>query len=316
MMRGKLKRVLILLIGILLYICSIRQSIQIEQMANIHTYLPQNLYCTGRSAKEIIEENNMLLCSFTENTWITDTELGNTAEVNMIRYVGNERLFSPELQEIYVQDSNCCVIDSNTAEEIYGSQNVVGKTILVNGESYRIKQVVNTPEKTILIQLKDYEEARIDEIRTDNGNLEEEILLSTGVVCEKLNYELLDFIVKILLAIVPLIVIVKAFRKERVIQIILIVIYTVWLIKKGYLYIPESVVIHKLSEFELWKETILQMLRDIEKIVSNGNHFLKFLIYNFSSLICVIMGTEVFETDEDQRRGSPCGDYENKYPLL
>lgn len=316
MMSGKLKRAVILLAGILLYICSIRQSTQIEQMAKISTYIPQNLYCTGQSAKEIIEEKNMLLCSFTENTWITDAELGNTAEVNMVRYVGNEKLLSPELQDIYVQDGNSCVIDSKTAEEIYGSQNVVGKNIFVNGERYRIKQVVYTPEKTILIQLKDYEEARIDEIRTDNGNLEEKMLLSTGVVCEKLNYELLDFIAKVLLVIVPFVVIVKAFRKEHVVQIILIVIYVVWLIRMGNLHIPESVVIHKLSEFELWKETILQMVGDIEKIVSNGNHFLKFLIYNFSSLICVIIGTEVFDTYEDQRCGSPCRDYENKYPLL
>ena len=288
----------------------------IEQIAKIHTYIPQNLYCTGQSAKELVENKNMLLCSFAENIWITDAALGNTAEANMIKYIGNENLLSPKLQNMYVQDSNSCVIDAKTAEEIYGSQKVVDKNVLINGENYRIKKVISAPEETVLIQLKEYEEVKIDEIRTDNDNLDEEILLSAGVVCDKLNFELLDFITKILLSVVPLAVIMKAFQKEHAVKIMLIVIYVVWLIRMGYLYIPESVVIHKLSEFELWKETILQMVADIEKIISNGNHFLEFLIYIFSSLICVIMGTEVFETDEDQRRGSPCGDYENKYPFL
>jgi len=288
----------------------------IEQIAKIHTYIPQNLYCTGQSAKELVENKNMLLCSFAENIWITDAALGNTAEANMIKYIGNENLLSPKLQNMYVQDSNSCVIDAKTAEEIYGSQKVVDKNVLINGEKYRIKKVISAPEETVLIQLKEYEEVKIDEIRTDNDNLDEEILLSAGVVCDKLNFELLDFITKILLSVVPLAVIMKAFQKEHAVKIMLIVIYVVWLIRMGYLYIPESVVIHKLSEFELWKETILQMVADIEKIISNGNHFLEFLIYIFSSLICVIMGTEVFETDEDQRRGSPCGDYENKYPFL
>jgi len=313
---GKLKRLGILIVGIILFICSIRQSMHIEQIAKIHTYIPQNLYCTGQSAKELVENKNMLLCSFAENIWITDAALGNTAEANMIKYIGNENLLSPKLQNMYVQDSNSCVIDAKTAEEIYGSQKVVDKNVLINGENYRIKKVISAPEETVLIQLKEYEEVKIDEIRTDNDNLDEEILLSAGVVCDKLNFELLDFITKILLSVVPLAVIMKAFQKEHAVKIMLIVIYVVWLIRMGYLYIPESVVIHKLSEFELWKETILQMVADIEKIISNGNHFLEFLIYIFSSLICVIMGTEVFETDEDQRRGSPCGDYENKYPLL
>jgi len=313
---GKLKRLGILIVGIILFICSIRQSMHIEQIAKIHTYIPQNLYCTGQSAKELVENKNMLLCSFAENIWITDAALGNTAEANMIKYIGNENLLSPKLQNMYVQDSNSCVIDAKTAEEIYGSQKVVDKNVLINGENYRIKKVISAPEETVLIQLKEYEEVKIDEIRTDNDNLDEEILLSAGVVCDKLNFELLDFITKILLSVVPLAVIMKAFQKEHAVKIMLIVIYVVWLIRMGYLYIPESVVIHKLSEFELWKETILQMVADIEKIISNGNHFLEFLIYIFSSLICVIMGTEVFETDEDQRRGSPCGDYENKYPFL
>lgn len=315
-MSGKLKRLGILIVGIILFICSIRQSMHIEQIAKIHTYIPQNLYCTGQSAKELVENKNMLLCSFAENIWITDAALGNTAEANMIKYIGNENLLSPKLQNMYVQDSNSCVIDAKTAEEIYGSQKVVDKNVLINGENYRIKKVISAPEETVLIQLKEYEEVKIDEIRTDNDNLDEEILLSAGVVCDKLNFELLDFITKILLSVVPLAVIMKAFQKEHAVKIMLIVIYVVWLIRMGYLYIPESVVIHKLSEFELWKETILQMVADIEKIISNGNHFLEFLIYIFSSLICVIMGTEVFETDEDQRRGSPCGDYENKYPFL
>jgi len=313
---GKLKRLGILIVGIILFICSIRQSMHIEQIAKIHTYIPQNLYCTGQSAKELVENKNMLLCSFAENIWITDAALGNTAEANMIKYIGNENLLSPKLQNMYVQDSNSCVIDAKTAEEIYGSQKVVDKNVLINGENYRIKKVISAPEETVLIQLKEYEEVKIDEIRTDNDNLDEEILLSAGVVCDKLNFELLDFITKILLSVVPLAVIMKAFQKEHAVKIMLIVIYVVWLIRMGYLYIPESVVIHKLSEFELWKETILQMVADIEKIISNGNHFLEFLIYIFSSLICVIMGTEVFETDEDQRRGSPCGDYENKYSFL
>lgn len=314
-MSGKLIRLGILAVGIVLFILNIRQSTQIEQIAKIYTYIPQNLYCTGQSAEEFVENKNMIMFSFAENIWITDATLGNTAEVNMIRYVGNENFFSPELQNMYVQDSNSCVIDVKTAEEIYGSSNVVSKNVLIDGQNYRIKQVVNTPEKTILIQMKEYEEVKIDEIRTDNDNLEE-LLLSAGVVCEKLNFELLDFITKILLSVVPMAVIMRAFQKEHAVKIIVIIIYVVWLIRTGYLYIPESIVIHKLSEFELWKETMLQMLEDIGKIVLYGNHFLKFLIYNFLSLICVIIGTEVFETDEDQRCGSPCGDYENKYPLL
>ncbi len=92
-----------------------------------------------------------------EQTRISNEDLGRFLKVDLITVAGNTSgiVQGPFAQGGYLspQDTEGCIIDRNTAFELFGSEKVIGRTLEYDNLEYTIRGVLKTAESyTMLIQ--------------------------------------------------------------------------------------------------------------------------------------------------------------------
>lgn len=316
-MKDKLKKLVVLIFGILFYICSVRYGAQLSIIKNMHLFLPDEMQCTGKEAAEILEIlydsnfSNVFISTSEKQILVENPILGNTAETNLIRYKGTLNAIIPECNTLDFKDEKGCFINEKTAVDLFGSDRVEGELIEIEGIEYVVRQVLSSTTDAVFIQIKDEEMVDVKEILASKSDFSQTedighiLSFHYGIEGECPNFELLLWLSRCLLLIVPILGFIFLFQNCRkylagnkyikgTVLILLFLISITYVAVQGY--IPDGMTIHKISEFELWGNTFrtlgndLRLLFEMERAVFVINvlgDFYKVLLFELISIVCL-----------------------------
>lgn len=87
-----------------------------------------------------------------DNIVVSNEELSRTAGADAVIFCGNPEILFAECRTPVLEDTQGCLIDEETAWELFGSVQVIGKEISCQGSSYIIRNIIRTREKVVAFQ--------------------------------------------------------------------------------------------------------------------------------------------------------------------
>ncbi len=96
-------------------------------------------------AEETLEEG--VDCLFWGNLGrcqLTNPSLSRTAQAICVGLYGDGNLYDSRVHTLSREDSSGCVLDEETARELFGSTQAVGLEVSLNGQLYTVRQVIKT----------------------------------------------------------------------------------------------------------------------------------------------------------------------------
>lgn len=79
-------------------------------------------------------------------------ELAKTENVNVIQAAGNTGLLFPEGNTLAADDMSGCLLDEETAKNLFGYGTAIGQTLAYNGKEYEIRGILKKQRKVLLIR--------------------------------------------------------------------------------------------------------------------------------------------------------------------
>lgn len=291
-MKNKYKKMLVASLGILFFIGGLQNVRNIESM-QLQVFVPENLSCTGTEAKQFVEDfqeqyqTEIAVCMLNKKTTAENTILENTVEAEEVRYAGIPDLAIRGGNYIQEDGEKLCYIDKNTASELYGSMEIKGQKITLDGTEYTIERVLSNATPMIAAPMDDDILYEIDEIRIRKNNqmsmkmLEQTLEVQYGITGKCMNIEFLVWLNKLVFAFgiaLAFLLLLKVSKETiecrnktveewgKYIVTGLIVCALIFIVCK-MLAFPSSMTMHKISEFELWKEEFYQLKEDWHNIL-------------------------------------------------
>lgn len=286
-MKNKCKKILAASLGILFFVGGLQNVKNIESM-QLQVFIPENLSCTGTEAEQFVEDfqeqyqTEIAVCMLNKKTTVENTILGNTVEAEEVRYAGIPDLAVRGGNYIQEDGEKACYINENTACELYGSTEVKGENLILDGTEYTIERVISNAMPMVAVPMDDDILYEIDEIRIRKNNqmsmktLEQTLEVQYGITGKCMNIEFLVWLNKLVFAfgiVLAFLLLLKVSKetikcRNKTVEewgkyivtglIVCAIIFIIW----KMLAFPSSMTMHKISEFELWQEEFYQLKDD------------------------------------------------------
>lgn len=97
---------------------------------------------------------------------LTNKNLSRSTQANAVLFCGNPELLFEDCRVPVKEDKQGCLIDEQTAWELFGSSQAAGKELSYEGQSYIIRKVITSKEKVIAFQVSAASESGGEEQET------------------------------------------------------------------------------------------------------------------------------------------------------
>ncbi len=146
-----------MLAAVLCYYFGIRAYISMENIESASIYLSSS-YPDRTKATEILEdcqeaENPVDICFYWDGglQWIENENYGRSSKVLVVGLTGDVSLYNWKGNALNQEDRRGCIIDRETALELFGSADCTGSMVTFGGKQYNICQVVPWTHQVMLI---------------------------------------------------------------------------------------------------------------------------------------------------------------------
>ena len=285
--------------------------------------------------EESKEEDNEQITDFCiwgqrERAVLSNDNLSRNILANVIMMCGNPELLFEDCRVPGREDLQGCLIDQESAWQLFGSSNVVGKEITYNGKNYTIRKVIPGTEKIAAFQISRQEKSKnegeqadhFEPLETDECQLnrltvhpprdwtiqalQEAWSNQYGFVVELLDMELLRGLAGGCVLLVPITVCLmfllylchqyrsqeKMLGKITVAGLVLILAGMAWFFLKKWVQIPDDYIPTKWSQFYFWTALWEQKLEQGRLLLKMPKSVLDYSwIRHFSkTIICGLFG--------------------------
>lgn len=248
-------------------------------------YLPDDIYKMQQAEKD--KDNSLVFTGWyeKEKQSVKNSNFNRTIESNIIFICGNSPLIA-EGPILFEDDTNGCLIDEETADKLFGSNDIIGNTIVYNDREFIIRGIHKSMADTIIMQSVNNSQDKVQGLLIDlsNDGRENVQLISEkyGVKDYGLNnavyYNLGKVCTSLLPVIILLIVIGSALKKAIEIKekpvlficsmLMLIAGITVFFwITRYKISIPVDLLPSKWSDFDYWQKFYQECMDKIEYVV-------------------------------------------------
>ncbi|MCI6188579.1 MAG: ABC transporter permease, partial [Clostridium sp.] len=276
----------------------------------------ENRNMKAKSIEEIInskEEDTYIFTALREEKGtITNKQFSKSKESNIVEITGNSSLlFNSTI--LFMDDKKGCLIDKSVAYALFGSYDVKGMEIDIEGKSYTIRDVINNEDGIAVIQSnleKEMELLVLDITNKDERYIEN---FSTKYGFEN-NYTTNKFYKKtsnLISLILPLIIefmiiinmlkLIKSQKNKLIKKIILIMIlfvfiYFFYLIVNVKFKINYNIIPNEWSDFDYWGEMITDYYQRNRELLFKKKYSMDILLIDdmIKSIFCSIIAIIVF----------------------
>lgn len=276
----------------------------------------ENRNMKAKSIEEIInskEEDTYIFTALREEKGtITNKQFNKSKESNIVEITGNSSLlFNSTI--LFMDDKKGCLIDKSVAYALFGSYDVKGMEIDIEGKSYTIRDVLNNEDGIAVIQSnleKEMELLVLDITNKDERYIEN---FSTKYGFEN-NYTTNKFYKKtsnLISLILPLIIefmiiinmlkLIKSQKNKLIKKIILIMIlfvfiYFFYLIVNVKFKINYNIIPNEWSDFDYWGEMITDYYQRNRELLFKKKYSMDILLIDdmIKSIFCSIIAIIVF----------------------
>ena len=331
------------LAGIFFYLSAASWGSMILEKNQVRFYLEQPI--SGSEAVKIVEssqereeskeEDNEQITDFCiwgqrERAVLSNDNLSRNILANVIMMCGNPELLFEDCRVPGREDLQGCLIDQESAWQLFGSSNVVGKEITYNGKNYTIRKVIPGTEKIAAFQISRQKKSKnegeqadhFEPLETDECQLnrltvhpprdwtiqalQEAWSNQYGFVVELLDMELLRGLAGGCVLLVPITVCLmfllylchqyrsqeKMLGKITVAGLVLILAGMAWFFLKKWVQIPDDYIPTKWSQFYFWTALWEQKLEQGRLLLKMPKSVLDYSwIRHFSkTIICGLFG--------------------------
>ena len=276
----------------------------------------ENRNITAKFIEEIINSKEEDIYLFTglkeEKGNIKNKEFNKSKESNIVEIVGNSSLlFNSTI--LFIDDKKGCLIDKSVAYDLFGSYDVKGREIDVEGKSYTIRDVLNNKENIVVIESnleKEMELLVLDITNKDERyieNFSNKYGLENNYITNKFYKETSSLVSLILPIIIEFIIIISMFRliktqknklakKIILIMVLLLFIYFFYLIINVKLKINYNIIPNEWSDFDYWSNMITKYYEKNKELLFIKKYSMDIPLINhmIKSIICSIVAIIVF----------------------
>lgn len=142
------KRLAWLLIILLLYFGALINYFQIEKYTSTSVFL-SDVFPSIEQVQDILEreknaEDREELCFLYQGGFanVEEKEYNRWTEVSVVGIMGNAQLYDYRALGFSPEDSKGCLVDTETAEKLFGTASAVGRDVTMNGNTYKVRGVV------------------------------------------------------------------------------------------------------------------------------------------------------------------------------
>lgn len=146
-----------------IYFAALVNYFKIEQSRNVSVYLCDN-FPSVEQAQEILEkeresEEKTEMCFLYQGGFVSVEEetYKRQAEVYAAGIQGNTQLYDHRALGFSWDDENGCLLDTETAEKLFGSGLAVGREVIMGGNTYKVRGVIPWKQPLILYHPKGQE---------------------------------------------------------------------------------------------------------------------------------------------------------------
>lgn len=156
-------------------------------------------------ARELIGSAGGDAVFWTEDDQVTVSVSGpvkRSASVHVLSVCGNPQLLFGASTVPQYGDTRGCLLDAETAWELFGSSGAEGETVTVNGREYTIRGILEQPAATMVIQTPADAKESYDRLAASSARLAEQLLSSLGQTnANRLDWQLIRLLTPMLLII-------------------------------------------------------------------------------------------------------------------
>ena len=277
-------------------------------------YLPADIY---KMQKEEKDKGNSLV--FTgwhekEKQTVLNSNFNRRVESNIIFICGQSSLVA-EGPILFEDDINWCLIDEETAYKLFGSNDVIGNTIIYDSREFIIRGIHRAMEDTIIMQAESDSKDKIQGLLIDisNDGIKNIELISEryGVkeygVNSTVYYNLGKMCTSMLPLIILLIIVWSALKKaieikdRPVLFIFSIMMIIVWIIAffcitRYKISIPVDILPNKWSDFDYWSKFFQECMDKIKYVIYMKKYMLDIYVISYLNKIflCTIIAIIIF----------------------
>ena len=270
----------------------------------------------AKSIEEIInskEEDTYLFTALREEKGtITNKEFNKSKESNIIEITGNSSLlFNSKI--LFMDDKNGCLIDKSVAYALFGSYDVKGMEIDIEGKSYTIRDVINNEDGIVVIQSnpeKEMELLVLDITNKDERYIENFLTkysFENSYTTHKFYKETSNLMSLILPLIIEFMIIINMFKlikaqKNKLVKKIILImflflfIYFFYLIVNVKFKINYNIIPNEWSDFDYWGEMITDYYQRNRELLFIKKYSMDISLIDdmIRSIICSIVSIIVF----------------------
>lgn len=277
-------------------------------------YLPADIY---KMQKEEKDKGNSLV--FTgwhekEKQTVLNSNFNRRVESNIIFICGQSSLVA-EGPILFEDDINWCLIDEETAYKLFGSNDVIGNTIIYDSREFIIRGIHRAMEDTIIMQAESDSKDKIQGLLIDisNDGIKNIKLISEryGVkeygVNSTVYYNLGKMCTSMLPLIILLIIVWSALKKaieikdRPVLFIFSIMMIIVWItaffcITRYKISIPVDILPNKWSDFDYWSKFFQECMDKVKYVIYMKKYMLDIYVISYLNKIflCTIIAIILF----------------------
>lgn len=289
MIRRKRRILFLLVSGILMIMCyfgTLKRGSRVKANENIYMIELEGQTVDLETAIRMSQENEVLedpvaytLWTQKNNQYISEPQLGRKSSVDVLEIFGNSVYVFPGDVFIDTADEAGCLVDAQTAYDLFGKTSAVGQAIEFDGRELTIRGILENMEHTMVVQAgkvveKEKEGAVFDRVSICRPSVSEksederftnifglqgkkvEVLFFTGWI---------HFFMRLLPVCITLTCVLWAVKKlwrmrrtpVKCAIYTVIIILTVWLFIRIYgiqWNIPQEMIPGSWSDFDFWKQ--------------------------------------------------------------
>lgn len=297
------------ILALSLFFCAVRDQGAAHEAGDIVTVFLEDQLPDDTRAEEICEqeaeqENSALLCFWAEqeDTRITCQETGQSSSVNLVTTRGNSDLVMERTVFLKWQTQGC-MIDRRTAEELFGTGEASGQVLFCGEERYTVSGTFDSAERLMIRRTAEQDKTQFSNLSlrfSDTNNIKaktEQLLMRYGLSGNSVDFVFYDALAGNLLLLFPAVIMIKlagallrSRKKQGRAAVILAVGISLFLISRR-ISIPSDMIPSQWSDFAFWenwgesqKENLLRILG-----TSLGEAQLSLLIQLGRSMICSLL---------------------------
>ena len=276
----------------------------------------ENMNMKAKSIEEIINSKKDDTYLFTalreEKGTITNKQFNKSKESNIVEITGNSSLlFNSTI--LFMDDKKGCLIDKSVAYALFGSYDVKGMEIDIEGKSYTIRDVLNNEDGIVVIQSNPEKEMEL--LVLDITNKDERYIenfstkygFENNYTTNKFYKEISNLISLILPLIIEFMIIInmlkliksqknKLIKKIILIMLLFVFIYFFYLIVNVKFKINYNIIPNEWSDFDYWGEMITDYYQRNRELLFKKKYSMDILLIDdmIKSIFCSIIAIIVF----------------------